>query len=209
MKLYYSRSATSFACHLALIEAGIKYELDSVNLKEKVTNSGSDFRQINPKGVIPVLEIEPGKILSECSTILKYILDQTPDRESYQPGSWNRYKLDEILNYIATELHMSYRPLTYVNRITTNPEEAERYKTFVKDLILKKFGYIDQILGKSEYLMGDKISIADYYAWTVLNWAKLTRINFKSLPAVENFYTKIKNRPSVHEAIEKEKQENE
>lgn len=198
LKLYFAPGACSLAPHIALHEAKLPFEAFIVDLKTKVY-SGGDYRAINPKGSVPALQLEDGKVLTEASVLLQYIADQNPAAQLLPPaGTWERYQCQEWLNYIATELHKGFSPLW-------NPLTPDAYKEMATKNLFIRFEYVNSVLSRKDYLMGPDFTVADTYLYTVLNWAHFLRIDLSPWTALVAYLDKIKSRPSTQAALETEK----
>jgi glutathione S-transferase len=200
MKLYYAPGACSLSPHIALREAGLSFTLDRLNFATRKTESGRDYASINPKGQVPALELENGEILTEGAAIVQYIADRRPEAAlAPKAGSMERYRLQEWLNYIASELHKTFSPLF-------NPKTPEGFRTMVKERLSAQFGYLNERLDRSAFLAGPTFSIADAYAFTVLNWTKSPRvaIDLGAWPNVQAYMDRIAGRPKVQEALKAE-----
>lgn len=142
MRLYFSPGTSSLACHIILKELDIDCDLVSVNLRTKETSSQEDYSKINPKLAMPYLLLNNGEGISECQVILKYLADLHPESKlAFPSGSMDRLRMDEVLNYIAMEIHMNYRPLTYLNHASSNEESVLQLKDYVKAILSKKIIY--------------------------------------------------------------------
>ncbi len=202
MKLYFSPGACSLAPHIILQESGLSFEAIPVNLRTKIY-SGGDFRQINPKGSVPVLEIGNGKILTEAAVILQYVSDQKPDARLMPAiGTWERYQCQEWLNYISTELHKGFAPLW-------NPLTPDAYKEIALKNLSARFEFVNTHLTTNDFLMGSQFTVTDAYLFTVLNWANMLKIDLSPWTAIQKFMEIIKSRPATVAAIEREKQSKE
>ena len=195
MKLYFSPGACSFSPHLALREAGIDFELVKVDLKSHtLVSDGSDFRRINPKGYVPVLELDNGKRLSEGPAIVQYIADLKPESGlAPKAGSFERYQLQEWLGFINSEIHKNFSPLF-------NPNTSEEAKANTRQNLGNRLTYVAEQLGANDFLMGSQFTVADGYLFTVLNWSQWTAIDLSQWPTLVAFQERISNRPSVQEA---------
>ena len=194
MKLYFSPGACSFSPHLALREAGIDFELVKVDLKSHtLVSDGSDFRRINPKGYVPVLELDNGKRLSEGPAIVQYIADLKPDAGlAPKAGSFERYQLQEWLGFINSEIHKNFSPLF-------NPNTSEEAKANTRQNLGNRLTYVSEQLGTNDFLMGSQFTVADGYLFTVLNWSQWTGIDLSQWPTLVAFQERIGKRPSVQE----------
>jgi glutathione S-transferase len=199
MKLYYTPAACSLSPHIALLEAGLPYELVKVDLRAKKLENGDDFLQVNPKGQVPALRLDNGELVTEGPVIVQMIADQAagknlaPTRDSAE-----RYKLLEWLNYITTELHKNLGP-------TFSPVLADDAKAFFKDRAMGKLRYLDGQLAGRDYLMGKQFTVADGYLFTMLMWA-VDRLKFdlSDLPNLMAYKARVAARPKVQEALAKE-----
>jgi glutathione S-transferase len=198
MKLYYSPGACSLSPHIVSREAGIDLELEQVDIREKKTKSGQDFWSINPKGYVPVLEIDAGQRLTEVPVIVQYLADQKPATGLVPPaGSADRYRVQEWLNFVTSELHKTYGPLF-------RPTTPEEFKQLSKENLGKRFDFIDKNLAGKKYLMGDKFTAADAYLFTVLRWSPRVQIDLGKWPNITGYLERVAARPKVQEALKAE-----
>ncbi len=195
MKLYFSPGACSLSPHIALREAGLSFTLERVDLKTKQMASGGDFRQINPKGYVPALQLDDGSLLTEGPAIVQYIADRVPaSKLAPAAGSMERYRLIEWLTYINSELHKGFSPLF-------NPNTPEDKKDEYRAVLGKKFDFVSQRLGAQSYLLGDTFSVADAYLFTVLRWSRAVGIDPTQWPTLKAFSDRVAARPMVHAAL--------
>ena len=165
MKLYYAPGACSLSPHIALLEAGLAYDLVKVDLREKKLENGDDFWKVNPKGQVPALALDSGELVTEGPVIVQMIADRAKDKNlAPARDSAERYKLMEWLNYITTELHKNLGPMF-------SPVLGDDAKAFFKDRAMAKFKYLNSQLAGSDYLMGKQFTVADGYLFTMLMWA--------------------------------------
>ena len=198
MKLYYSPGACSLASHILLREVGAEFELERVDNKAKKTESGADFWQINPKGYVPVLELDGGRRLTESPAILQYIADQHPASGMVPAcGSFERNHMVEWLNFITSEVHKTFGTLFK----DTTPEE---YRKISKENLSKRYAYLEEHLRTHQYLRGEKFSIADCYLFVVTNWLGRVGLDIDKWPCVKAYHQRIGARPKVREAMEAE-----
>lgn len=198
MKLYYSPGACSMSPHIALLEAGLPYDLVKVDLKAKKLENGDDFLAINPKGQVPALGLDDGTLLTEGPVIVQMIADQVPAKHlAPARDSKERYALQEWLNYITGELHKNFGPLF-------QPALSDDTKTFFKDRINGKFRYVDGALAGKDYLMGKQFSVADAYLFTMLSWAERLKFDLSAMPVLMAYKARVAARPKVQEALTKE-----
>lgn len=190
MKLYYSPGACSFAPHVALVEAGLPFEAVKVDLRKHTLADGTDYYGINPKGYVPLLELDDGSRLSEVAVILQYIADRKPGTLAPAFGTSERYKLMEWLNFIATEVHKQFSPLWY-------PDTPEFTKDKQRATLAKRFGHLADTLSKQPYLTGENFSIADAYLHAMLNWTGHLKVDLTPFPALREFQARVATRPAV------------
>lgn len=193
MKLYYAPGACSLAAHIALQESGLRYQLARVDLRDHKVD-GVDFYAINPKGDVPVLELDDGERLTEAAVILQYIADRNPGTLAPAFGTIGRYRLMEWLNFIATEIHKGLGPLW-------KPTTPDAYKATVLTAVGARFDYVTKALGTKPYLTGDAFTIADAYLFTIVNWHRFLAFDIDRWPALEQFQARVAARPSVHKVL--------
>lgn len=195
MKLYYSPGACSLSPHIALEEAGLTYDTVKVDLKAKKTEKGDDYLPINPKGKVPFLVVEGNDGLSEGAAIVQYIADKAPNSKlAPANGTIERYKLQEWLNYISTELHKGFSPLF-------NAANSDEVKDAAKANIAKQFVYVDGKLAGRDYLMGNTFSVADGYLFTILRWADGKQIDISGLKNLTAYKARVAGRPKVQAVL--------
>ncbi len=198
MKLYYSPGACSLSPHIALLEAGLPYDLVKVDLKAKKLENGDDFLSINPKGQVPALALDSGELVTEGPVIVQMIADKVaaknlaPARDSAE-----RYKLQEWLTYINSEVHKSFGPMF-------SPVLADDAKAFFKDRVMAKFKYLDGALAGKDYLMGKQFTVADGYLFTMLAWADRMKFDLAAMPNLLAYKARVGARPAVQAALTKE-----
>ncbi len=198
MKLYYSPGACSLSPHIALLEAGLPYDLVKVDVRAKKLENGDDFLKVNPKGQVPALELDSGEIVTEGPVIVQMIADKAAGKNlAPARDSAERYKLLEWLNFVTTELHKNFSPLF-------NPAIPDEVKAFFKDRIMGKFKYADDKLAGQDYLMGKQFTVADGYLYTMLRWADGNKMDLSALKNLMAFKDRVGARPKVQEALTKE-----
>jgi glutathione S-transferase len=198
MKLYYTPGACSLSPHIALLEAGLPYDLVKVDLRAKKLENGDDFLKINPKGQVPVLALDSGELVTEGPVIVQMIADRAAGKNlAPARDSADRYKLLEWLNFITTELHKSFGPMF-------SPVLADDAKAFFKDRVMGKFRYVDSQLAGRDYLMGSQFTVADGYLFTMLSWADGMKFDLSGMPNLLAYKARIGARPKVQEALTKE-----
>ena len=191
MKLYYKPGACSLASHIALREAGLPFTLVKVDLATKKTETGEDFFKINPKGQVPTLQLNDGRILTEGTAILQYIADLVPEKKLFAPvGDFNRYISLSWLNYIATELHKGFSPLF-------RPNSSQEAKDQAITELHKKLAYVD-----SQLHTEPPYSITDAYLFTVLRWATaILKFNDSDYPYLTQYQKTLAQRPAIQAAL--------
>jgi glutathione S-transferase len=198
MKLYYAPGACSLAPHIVAREAGIDIELEKVDIATKKTESGKDFLTINPNGYVPALEYEKGQVLTEGPVIQQFLADKKP-AAGLAPacGTMERYRLQEILTFINSEIHKTYGGLF-------NPKVLPEVRESILATLRKRFGAIDQKLAGKQFLLGDKFTVADAYLFVMTSWASHVGLDLSSLANVNAFYKRVAARPAVQAALKAE-----
>jgi glutathione S-transferase len=198
MKLYYSPGACSLSPHIVAREAGIPVQLQKVNTKDKSMEGGGDFWKVNARGYVPVLELDNGERLTEGPAIVQYLADQKPESGlAPKPGTLERYRLQEWLNFLTSEVHKQFSPLF-------KPTTPEDYKPIAKQNITTRFDWLDQQLAGKDYLMGKQFTVADAYLFVLTNWTKPTQIDLSKWPNIAAFQKRVAARPKVKEAMQAE-----
>ncbi|WP_437732808.1 glutathione transferase GstA [Sorangium sp. So ce1335] len=198
MKLYFSPGACSLSPHIVARELGIELTLDKVDVASKKTSSGGDFWAINPKGYIPALELDGGEVLTEGPAIVQYLADQKPEAKlAPPPGTMARYRLQETLGYINSELHKSYSPLFNPK---TSPEQRQEREAYLR----KRYGLIEAALAKGPYLFGEQFTVADAYLFTVTNWSNFVKLDLSDFPNLLAYQRRVAARPAVQAAMRAE-----
>ena len=196
MKLYYSPGACSLAPHIAMRELGIPVELQKVDLKAKQYDGG-DYKQVNAKGYVPAVET-PAGVLTEAPVILQYLADQKPEVGlAPKPGDPARYRLQEMLNFITSEMHKGMGNFF-------NPALNDGWRQAVTDRLGVRMDWVAKQLEGKQYIMGDKFSVADAYLFTILNWAGPSKFDLSKWPAVVEYHKRVAARPKVQEALKAE-----
>jgi glutathione S-transferase len=198
MKLYYSPGACSLSPHIALREAGLAFEPVLASTKSHKLQDGTDYYGINPLGYVPLLEMDDGATLREGPAIVQWIADQAPSKNlAPAAGTLARYRLQEWLTFIGTEMHKGFSPLF-------NPATPEEYKVAVKDKLKSRFTWLDGQLAGKDYLMGEHFTVADGYMFTIANWAKPMAVDLAEMPNVQAWQARVAARPAVQEAMKAE-----
>ncbi|MGM4901998.1 glutathione transferase GstA [Tardiphaga sp. 866_E4_N2_1] len=198
MKLYYSPGACSLSPHIALLEAGLPYDLVKVDLKAKKLENGDDYLAINPKGQVPALGLDSGALVTEGPVIVQYIADQAAAKNlAPTHGSDERRQLQEYLGFINGELHKNFSPLF-------QPVFDDEVKGFFKTRLMGKFKYLDGQLAGKDYLLGKDFSVADGYLFVMLKWADRMSIDLSEFKNLMTYKDRVAARPQVQAALEKE-----
>jgi glutathione S-transferase len=198
MKLYYSPGACSLSPHIALLEAGLPYDLVKVDLKAKKLENGDDYLAVNPKGQVPALGLDNGDVMTEGPIIVQMIADHaTAKNLAPAKDSPERYRLQETLNFLTTELHKNFSPLF-------NPAIPDEVKTFFRDRLTSKMKYLDGQLAGRDFLMGNQFTVADGYLFTLLRWADAHKLDLSAMTNLMAYKARIAARPMVQEAMTKE-----
>jgi glutathione S-transferase len=198
MKLYFLPGACSLSPHIVLRETGANFELEKVNLREKKTADGGDYLAVNPKGQVPVLALDSGEKLTEGPVIVQYLADQNPAAGlAGAAGTIDRYRVQEWLNFIASELHKNYSPLF-------RPNTPDAYKDIARQNLGGRYDWINEQLAARPYLTGDTFTVADAYLFTVTRWAGVVGIDTAKWPHVTAYMDRVAARPKVQEALKAE-----
>ena len=198
MKLYYAAGACSLSPHIVALEAGIPVELVKVDTKAKRTASDQDYWLINPKGYVPALALDDGELLTEGPAIVQYLADLKPE-SGLAPanGTTARYRLQEMLGYINSELHKTYSPLF-------KPDTPDVVREERKEYLRKRYRLLEERLSQHPWLVGDRFTVADAYLFTVTNWARHVALDLSEFPALLDFQKRVAERPAVQTALEAE-----
>jgi glutathione S-transferase len=198
MKLYYSPGACSLSPHIVLLESGLPFTVERVDTRGKKTASGADYFAVNSKGAVPALELDDGHVLTEGAAIVQYIADRKPD-SGLAPvaGTFERYRLIEILNYIASEVHKGFSPLF-------NPKASSDWKASAIAALGTKFDWLSGFIGGKPYLLGETFTVADAYLFTVLSWAPKVGIDLSHWPVLVAYLARVGHRPHVQAALKAE-----
>jgi glutathione S-transferase len=201
MKLYYAPGACSLSPHIVAREAGIALELERVDLSTnpRRTESGADFTEINLKGYVPALRLDDGQLLTEGAAIVQYLADLAPESGlAPAAGTLERYRLQEWLTFVGTELHKMFSPWLF------HPEYGEQAAQVARAKIAQRFAFLDAHLAEHSYLLGPSFTVADAYTFTIVAWAQLKRIDLAAFPHLKRYMERIAARPKVREAMQAE-----
>ncbi|WP_219266961.1 glutathione transferase GstA [Pseudomonas sp. Xaverov 259] len=195
MKLYFFPNACSLAPHIVLRELALPFDLVLVDNQAKTTANGEDFLQINPKGYVAALQLDNGLVLTEASAILQYLADLQPTAHlAPANGSWERVRLQEWLNFIASEIHGGLA-------IFFNPAIQGDVRAMFVATLYKRLAILVQTLERQDYLLGERYSVADAYLFVVLRWAGFHDIDLQQWPALAAFVQRVGARPAVTAAL--------
>jgi len=199
MKLYYSPGACSLAPHIVAKEAGIALDLEKVDLAAHKLADGSDYYDVNPRGYVPAIRIKADEpVLTEANVLVQFLADQKPEAGLMpKAGTPERYRAQQWLAFVATELHKNFSWLWYKD----TPAET---KTAVKDKLNKRFAELDKHLAGNDYLLGKSFSAPDAYAFTIINWVNFLGMNIKDFPNLQAFMNRVAARPKVQETLKAE-----
>ncbi len=198
MKLYYAQGACSLSPHIALREAGMNVDLVKVDTKSKAMTGGGDYWQVNSKGYVPTLELDDGQRLTEGPAIVQYIADKAPAAKlAPANGTMDRYRLQEWLNFITTELHKQFGPMF-------NPATPAEMKEQLKTKIAGRFDWLEKQMQGKDYVMGSQFTVADGYLFTVLRWSGFVGIDLAKWPTLTSYVARVNARPGVQAALKAE-----
>jgi len=198
MKLYYAPGACSLSPHIVARELGIDIDLEKTDNRTKRTASGADYLTINPKGYVPAIVLDDGQVLTEGPALVQYLADQKPEARLVPPaGTIERYRMQEMLGYINSELHKTYSPL--FNDATPQETRNERL-AYLK----KRYALLDERLANQPYLFGDRLTVADAYLFVVTRWANFVKLDLSGFPNVLAFQERVAARPAVKAAMKAE-----
>jgi glutathione S-transferase len=198
MKLFYVPGTCALSPHIALLEAGLPFDLCLVDRETKQVKGVGDYLKINARGYVPALQLDDGRVLTEGAAIVQYIADQAPEKNlAPKAGTFERYQLQEMLNFIATEVHKGFSPLF-------NPKLPDDLRKTYADRLGTRFDWIEQQLASKPFLMGNAFTIADGYLFTVLGWAPRVKIDLAKWPHIQSYLTRVADRPTVAAAKQAE-----
>lgn len=198
MKLYYSPSACSLSPHIVANELGLPIELVKVDTVAKRTEHGEDFLAINPKGLVPALRLDDGTVLTEGPAVVQYLADLKPDAQlAPANGSMARYRLQEMLGYINSELHQNYMPMF-------NSACSDEVRSARMAQLKKRYSLLEAALGRTPFLLGDRFTVTDAYLFVVTRWAEFVKLDLSAFPNLLAFQARIAARPAVQAAMRRE-----
>ena len=198
MKLYFSPGACSLAVHIALREISISFDSVAVDLTKHTTADGADFHSISPRGYVPLLQLDDGSRHTEVASLLQHVADLDPAQALIgATGSARRLAVVEWLTFVSTELHKTFSPWLW------HKETADSTRQAVKDKLATRFAEIDALLSTQDYLVGE-YSVADAYAFTIVNWASVLALPLTPYTHLKMYLTRVSARPRVQEALRAE-----
>lgn len=196
MKLYYTPSACSLASHIVLRELELPFQLVKVDIRTKRTEDGGDFLAINPKGYVAALELDDGQVLTEIPALLQYLADLRPEAGLAPPqGSWERVRLQELLAFLASEIHTGGCALLF------NPQVPENAKPFVRERLCRRLEGLAAQLETHDYLLGGRFGVADTFFFTMLRWMDRLGVELARWPVFAAYQARVEARPSVRAAM--------
>ncbi len=198
MKLYYLPGACSLGAHISLRETGLPFEIDKVDGATKKTAGGEDLMKLNPKGYVPTIKLDDGSIMCENGAVLQYIADQNPAAGlAPASGTMARYRLQEWLTFIGTELHKTFSPLF-------RKDVAPEVKTRAFELLTRRFSYVERQLTDTPYLMGATFTVADAHMFAIVRWCSRVGYDLAPFPKLTEYFARISARPTVQAAMKAE-----
>lgn len=202
MKLYFAKGACSLAPHIVLEELGIKYEAVPVIAAEP---RSLEHLKLNPLGSVPTLQMDDGQPLTEAAAILRYLGDQKPEMGlTPKAGTMERYRLDEALNFVSTEMHKGLGFFFHLPKMTSDPAVQEQLRSYQTGVLSKRLDALEKRLSKSPYMLGNNFTVADAYLFTTLSWAKGVKFDLGKWPTIQGYFAKLRERPSVQAAMKAE-----
>jgi len=199
MKLYFSPGACSLSPHIVLQEAGYAFHLEKVDLKSHRTHAGVALATVSGKNYVPILELDDGQQLTEGPVIVQYLADGRPEADLIpKSGTFERYRVQEWLNFITSELHKTFTPLFHRAEISKDWQDASETK------LAGRFEWLSAQLDGRGYLMGERFTVADAYLFTVLNWCNFVGLDLKRWPTLDAYVARVAARPAVQRAMKAE-----
>ena len=197
MKLYLTPGACSLASHIALREAALPFDVAKVDLRTKKADDGSSFETVNPKGYVPALKLDTGEVLTENVALLQYIGDRNPAAKLLPPSGMERYRVQEWLAFVSSEVHKSFSPLF-------NPTATQDIKDYAKGNVAKRLEWLNGALGSRKYLTGEQFTVADAYLFVILGWFSRVNIDLGKWPKLQALRQRVSERPAVDQALRAE-----
>jgi glutathione S-transferase len=198
MKLFYSPGSCAMSPHIVLAETGLPYALEKVDLATKTTESGEPLKSINEQDAVPALLLDSGEVLTEGAAIVQYIADQNPGSALLPPAATiERARVQQWLNYIATEMHKAHVPMF-------KADYPAAMKEIALENIKKAYDYVSAKLGERPFLTGDSFTVADAYLFTIINWHNFIKLDLSPWPVLVAYQTRVAARPAVRKAMAEE-----
>ena len=199
MKLYYSPGTSSLLPHIVLVEAGLPFDTVKIDDHTKAMDGVGDYRDVNPLGYVPALQLDDGTVLTECAAIVQYVADAAPAKNLAPPnGTLERTKLQSWLSFLSTEVHMGgFCPLF-------DPEVPDAVKSVFRRRLATRLAHVEAHLTRNDYLLGQTFSVADVYLFVMSNWARSTNVDLSSYPHVLALRRRVGARPPVQAAMKVE-----
>lgn len=186
------------AAHITAREAGLPVSLVKVDLQTHKTEDGADYYTINPKGYVPAIELPDGNVLTEVAAIVQYLADQAPQTGlAPTAGTLERYRFQEWLTFISSELHKGLSPLF-------GPTATAEAKAAVRNRVAARLADFERALTGRDYLLGSRFTAADAYAFTILNWTGMLGVDLQPYPNIRAYMDRVAARPKVQEAMHAE-----
>ncbi|MES2152490.1 MAG: glutathione transferase GstA [Pseudomonadota bacterium] len=196
MKLYYSPGACSLAPHIVAREAGLAFDLVKVDLASKKTETGDDYLAINPRGLVPAIQLADGEVYTEAAALVQYLAELVPQSNLAPPaGSRERVRVNQWLAFVAAELHKTFSPWLF------QAEAADSTKQAVRDKLGLRFAELDRHLATRQYLTGATFTVADAYAFTIVNWSNFVSVDLAPYPNLSAYLARVAARPKVREVL--------
>jgi len=197
MKLYYKPGACSLASHIILTEANADFSAEKVDTESAMTETGANYADINPLGYVPALRLEGGEVITENPAILQYLGDRFPELDMIPPsGSLERVRVQSLLSFLSSELHKAYSPFFSGEPLTVEESDAARAR------MRPKLDHLEGLLaGGKPYLSGNRFTVADAYAFVILNWSSFVDAPLDDWPSLQAFTARIAQRPAVRQAL--------
>jgi glutathione S-transferase len=198
VKLYYSPGACSLAAHIVASEASLAIDLLKVDLATHRTETGEDYFKINPRGYVPALDID-GEVHTEVVALVQYLAELAPQSELLPgAGTMERFHVNQWLAFVESELHKSFSPWLF------DAKTAETTKQTARDKLARRFAELDALLAARPYLTGETFTVADAYAFTIINWSNVLRLDLEPHPHLKAFLARVAARPRVRKALKAE-----
>lgn len=197
MKLYWFPGACSQAPHIIAREAGVAFDLVRVDTKEGRTEAGADYLEKNPTGLVPVLELDDGTVLTEAAVIIQYVAELNPTAGLIaKHGTIERWQQMSRLNFVATEVHKSFRPL-----IKSGSEGAQEYAT---ELLPSAFDIVAGWLEGKQWLSGPAFGVVDAYFAVVFGWTRFIKYDTTRWPTLVDHLQRVRAREKVRDMLRAE-----